>query len=87
MQTYLDVDSILESTSMTAADAYEAFTNRTLLLDNVTILSTSNQGQLEALNSSIDSLQQQLQRALQAAASVSFRPVTGIAVSQQYDWE
>ena len=87
MQTYLDVDSILESTSMTAADAYEAFTNRTLLLDNVTILSTSNQGQLEALNSSIDSLQQQLQRALQAAASVSFRTVTGRAVSQQYDWE
>ena len=82
MQTYLDVDSILESTSMTAAGAYEAFTNGTLLLDNVTILSTSNQGQLEALNSSIDSLQQQLQRALQAAASVSFRPVTGIAVSQ-----
>ena len=83
MQTHLDVDSILESTNTTAADAYEAFTNRTLLLDDITILSTNNQGQLEALNSSIDSLRQQLQRALQAAASVSFRTITGIAVSQQ----
>lgn len=71
MQTYLDVGSILESTNATATDALEAFTNRTLLLDDIANLSTSNQGQLEALNSSIYGLQQQLQRAMQAAASVS----------------
>ncbi len=73
MQAYLDVNSILESTNTIAADAREAFTNRTVLLDDITNRSTSNQGQLEALNSSIDSLQQQLQRAMQAAASVSFK--------------
>ena len=71
MQTYLDVDSILESTNATARDAWDAFTNRTLLLNDIATLSTSNRGELEVLNNSIDSLQQQLQRALQAAASVS----------------
>lgn len=71
MQTYHDVDSILESTNATAADAWEAITNRTLLLDNITFLSTTNQGQLEDLNNSIYSLQEQLQRAMEAAASVS----------------
>lgn len=73
MQTYLDVDSILKSTNTTVVDAWEAFNNRTLLLDDIVTLSTSNQGELEALNSSIDSLQQQLQRAMQAAASVSLQ--------------
>ena len=73
MKTYLDVDNILESTNTTVVDAWEAFTNRTLLLDDITSLSTSNLGELEALNSSIDSLQQQLQRAMQAAASVSLQ--------------
>ena len=73
MQTYLDVDSILKSTNTTVVDAWEAFNNRTLLLDDIATLSTSNQGELEALNSSIDSLQQQLQRAMQAAASVSLQ--------------
>ena len=71
MQTYFDVDNILESTNATAMDALEAFTNRSLLLNDITTLSSSNQGELEALNNSIDSLQQQLERALQAAASVS----------------
>lgn len=71
MQTYLDVDSILESTNATAQDALDAFTNRTLLLNDIDTLSTSNSGVLEALNNSIINLQQQLQRALQAAASVS----------------
>ena len=66
-----DTDDILESANTTAMDAWKALDRRTSLVDNITLLSHSNQDELDALNSSVDSLQLQLERALQAAASVS----------------
>ena len=71
----MDADNILESANATALDAWEAFTNRTSLIENITSISLNNQQELEALNSSIGSLQQQLERALQAAASVSAQQI------------
>ena len=59
------------SANITALGAWETLENRTSLIDNITIVSRNNEQELEALNDSVDSLQLQLERALQAAASVS----------------
>ena len=69
-QTLIDADDLLESANVTALDAWEAFTVRNQTISNITSVSRNNQLELEALNSSIESLQLQLQRAFQAAASV-----------------
>lgn len=59
------------SANITAHGTWETLENRTSLTDNITIVSRNNQQELEALNNSVDILQLQLERALEAAASVS----------------
>ena len=71
VQINIDVDDLVESANATALGAWETLENRTSLIDNINIVSHNNQQELDALNNSIDSLQLQLQQALQAAASVS----------------
>lgn len=65
-----DADDLLQSANVAAVDAWETITIRTPLVYNITSVSRNNQLELEALNSSINSLQLQIERALEAVASV-----------------
>lgn len=65
-----DADDLLQSANVAAVDAWETITVRTPLVYNITSVSRNNQLELEALNSSINSLQLQIERALEAVASV-----------------
>ena len=67
----IEADDLLVSANITALNALEALENRTSLIDNITTVSRNSQQELEAFNNSVDGLQLQLERALQAAASVS----------------
>ena len=67
----IEADDFLVLANITALGAWETLENRTSLIDNITTVSHNGQQELEALNNSVDSLQLQLERALQAVASVS----------------
>lgn len=70
-QTFIEVDNLTVSANTTATVVWDALMSRTSLIRDINSTYFNNQGQLEVLNSSIDNLQSQLERALQAAASVS----------------
>ena len=70
-QMITDADSALDSANSTASDALETTMQQSPIITNISEQSSTNEMRLTALNASIGSLRQQLQEALQAAASVS----------------
>ena len=74
------MDDLVDSANTTALAAWDALTSTAPLINDINSLSFNNQMELEALNSSIDNLQLQLERALQAAASVSVHNIVYILV-------
>lgn len=67
---FTDADSALDSANSTASDALETTMQQSPIITNISEQSSTNEMRLTALNASIGSLRQQLQEALQAAASV-----------------
>ena len=70
-QMFTDADSALDSANSTASDALETTMQHSPIINRISLQSSANEMQLTDLNVSIGSLRQQLQEAMQAAASVS----------------